>query len=92
MEEFKFLEKRKFKFDWYIPELRTGIEYEGIMSKKSRHTGVVGFSKDCEKYNLAQIYNYTVLRFTVINYTDLEKHLDMLMEISSREPDHINIP
>lgn len=73
IEEFKFLEKRKFRFDWYVEELRLGIEYEGIVSNKSRHTSITGFTRDCEKYNLAQINGYDVLRFTVINYTDLEE-------------------
>ena len=75
--EYQFTDKRKFRFDWYIPSLSLGIEYDGLISEKSRHTTINGFSEDCIKLNLATILGYKVLRYTALNYkkcyTDIEK-------------------
>ena len=66
--EHKFHEERKWRFDIAIPSLKIAIEYEGIMSRKSRHTTVTGYTKDCEKYNAATIAGWRVLRYNVFNY------------------------
>lgn len=66
--EYRFHNKRRFRFDWAIPDLYIAIEYEGLFSDKSGHTTISGFSKDCDKYNLAQIQGWTVLRYTAVNY------------------------
>ncbi|WP_426473409.1 hypothetical protein [Chryseobacterium balustinum] len=71
-EEYKFDEVRKFRFDWAIEQYRIAIEFEGIISEKSRHTTIEGFSNDCVKYNLAQCNGWTVLRYTVLNYKNIE--------------------
>ena len=73
--ELQFDENRKFRFDYAIPSLKIAIEYEGIFSKKSRHTTVNGFSEDCVKYNLATCSGWRVLRYTAKNYLNLEKDL-----------------
>jgi hypothetical protein len=36
----------------------------GVYSKKGRHTTGVGFTKDCDKYNMATLMGWRVLRFT----------------------------
>jgi hypothetical protein len=36
--EYYFAKPRKFRFDWAIPDKMVAIEYEGLFSKKSRHT------------------------------------------------------
>lgn len=61
---------RKYRFDWYIKELNLGIEYEGIngaRGNKSRHTTPGGYTKDCEKYNLANKKGYMLLRYTAMS-------------------------
>lgn len=73
--EHKFDSMRKFRFDWAIIDLKIAIEYEGIISEKSRHTSMDGFSNDCVKYNLAIANGWKVLRYTAINYKDLETDL-----------------
>lgn len=76
--EFRFLLDRKFKADWRVSDGNKTclVEYEGSYGK-SRHTTFTGYAKDCEKYNLAQLAGYTVLRYTVLNFdnvfNDLEK-------------------
>ena len=78
--ELQFDEVRKFRFDWAIPSLMIAIEFEGIMSEKSRHTTKTGYSKDTEKYNLAAISGWIVLRYTVLTYGNLERDLLKLIK------------
>lgn len=66
--EHRFHETRQWRFDIAIPAMKIAIEYEGIMSRKSRHTTVTGYTKDCEKYNAATIAGWRVLRYNAINY------------------------
>lgn len=74
--EYKFHPKRKWRADIAIPSLKVLVEFEGIVSTKSRHTTITGFTNDCEKYNQAQIVGWNVLRYTVLNksqfFTDIE--------------------
>ncbi len=79
-EEFKFHPTRKWRFDWAIPEMKCAIEYEGLMSKKSRHTTIKGFSGDCEKYNEAVKLGWKVLRYTALNYNNLQEDLENIIK------------
>ena len=73
--EFRFDEVRRFRFDWAIPSKKIAIEYEGVISKKSRHMTIGGYSTDCVKYNLAVGLGWRVLRYTAVNYKELEQDL-----------------
>lgn len=68
--EHKFSELRDFRFDYAWLDVKLAVEIEGGIYKKSRHTSPEGYSRDCDKYNLAQIEGWIVLRFTEINITD----------------------
>lgn len=76
-KEYRFHPERKFRFDFAIPQYKIAIEYEGIFAYKSRHTTVTGYSTDTEKYNLAVIAGWKVLRYTQLTFTkagdDVEK-------------------
>jgi very-short-patch-repair endonuclease len=62
--EFRFHPVRKWRADFaFIPE-RILIEIEGGTYKNGRHTRPVGYEKDCEKYNSAQMDGWMVLRYT----------------------------
>lgn len=76
--EYKFDEERKFRFDFAMPAIKAAIEYEGIFSRKSRHTTQAGYSKDAEKYNLASSQGWKVLRYTAANYRQLSNDLGKL--------------
>lgn len=78
--EFKFLTNRRFRADWLIEigSKKVLVEYEGIGSTKSRHTSITGYTNDCEKYNLASLYGYIVLRFTALNFKDVFEYLEVL--------------
>ncbi len=87
VEEHKFDEVRKFKFDWAFPEIKLAVEYEGLVfnsnkstsSGKSGHTTVTGYTSNCDKYNLATVSGWRVLRYTAMNskqaFSDIEKIL-----------------
>lgn len=75
-QEYKFHEKRKWKFDWCIESLKVAFEYEGIYSENSRHTNRKGYSKDTEKYNAATALGWRVFRYTSLTYKNLETDLN----------------
>lgn len=76
IREYKFLKKRKLCFDFLITSyhkrdligegIKIAIEYEGGVTSRGRHTRTAGYNKDCEKYNLAALNNFIVLRYTSI--------------------------
>lgn len=74
-KEFMALKPRKYRFDFAIPEIMLAIEYEGGMgqftSGKSRHTTKSGYTEDTNKYNLAAVRGWTVLRYTAKNYGNM---------------------
>lgn len=80
--EFQFNPYRKFRFDYSIPSRKLAFEYEGIFGGKSRHTNVVGYSIDAEKYNLAVAGGWDVRRYTALNYKNLLNDLECLSKQS----------
>lgn len=77
--EYKFAENRRFKFDIAIPSIKVAIEYEGIFSEKARHTTATGYTGDCEKYNIATILGWRVLRYTALNVGDFYKDISSII-------------
>lgn len=78
--EYRFAEKRKYRFDFAFPTLKIAVEYEGIFqSAKSRHTTKGGFLEDTNKYNLAAASGWIVIRLTGNNYKTLTDHLRSIM-------------
>lgn len=62
--EHRFAADRKFRFDRAFPAYKIAIELEGGVHTGGRHTRGYGFEKDCEKYNLAALLGWIVLRYT----------------------------
>lgn len=62
--EYKFLKSRKFRFDFAWPVLLFAVEVDGNVYHTSRHTTGAGYSRDCEKFALATIEGYRVIRVT----------------------------
>ncbi len=79
-KEFKFLENRKFRFDWAIVEKKIFIEYEGIYSEHSGHTSMSGYTNNCSKYNLATIHGWKALRYTSGNYMSVGTDMEQLLK------------
>jgi len=63
IREYQFAPPRRFRFDFAWPDQRVAVEIEGGEYVCGRHTRGRGFSVDCEKYNLAVMANWRVLRF-----------------------------
>ena len=74
--EYVFHQGRKWRFDWSFNEIKYVVEYEGIMSKKSRHTTTGGYTGDTDKYNIATLDGWEIHRYTALNYLDLR--IDLL--------------
>ena len=84
VEELQFHDVRMFRFDWAITQMRIGIEYEGVISRKSRHTTLKGYSEDTRKYNLATIDGWTVLRYTALTYKEISNDLRLLIKTKNK--------
>lgn len=86
-KEMYFDRDRKWRFDFGILDnngqvknwQKTGIEYNGLMSGKSRHTTLTGYSGDMEKLNAAQRLGYTVFQYTVLNYRNVLQDLNKML-------------
>lgn len=72
IKEYKFLKKRRFRFDWAFPNFKVAVEVDGgnRMVKKSPKTGkyvAVGRhtqESDYRKLNFAAEHGWLVFRFT----------------------------
>lgn len=64
VKEFKFHPKRRWRFDYAIPEHRIALEVEGGVWTNGRHTRPQGFLGDIEKYNTATLMGWRVFRTT----------------------------
>ena len=64
VKEFKFHPKRRWRFDYAIPEYRIALEVEGGVWTSGRHTRPQGFLGDIEKYNTATLMGWRVFRTT----------------------------
>ena len=75
--EYRFHARRKFKFDVAFPDQKVAVEIEGgvypyythnrygqRIRRRGRHVTPSGYEKDCEKYNLAALEGWRVLRYT----------------------------
>ena len=66
VREHRFAPPRRFRFDFAWPDRMLAVEVEGgeFVPGGGRHQRRSGFTRDAEKYNLAQRLGWTVLRYT----------------------------
>lgn len=62
--EHRFHPVRKWRFDLAWPEAKVALEIEGGVWVQGRHTRGSGFEADLEKYNVAQLMGWMVLRYS----------------------------
>jgi hypothetical protein len=62
--EWRFCASRKWRFDLAFPVTKLGIEIEGGVFVKGRHTRGVGYENDCLKYSRAALLGWRLLRAT----------------------------
>lgn len=72
--EYRFHDRRRWRFDYAFPGLRVALEKEGgvFMGSMGRHTSGKGFTDDCEKYSVAASMGWLVIRATT---TQIRKQL-----------------
>ena len=68
--EYRFAPPRRFRFDFAFPGQMIAVEIEGGVWSGGRHTTGAGFTRDCEKYNLAAELGWFVFRFTGTDVED----------------------
>jgi very-short-patch-repair endonuclease len=66
--EYFFHPKRKWRFDFFFPDVRLAVEVEGGVN--GRHQRIGGFTGDAFKYNAAAMMGIFVLRYTTAMVTD----------------------
>ena len=70
--EFKFHPVRKWRADYAFPSAKLLMEVEGGFFSGGRHSRGGGAVKDMEKYNMAEIMGYHILRFIPSQVEKLE--------------------
>lgn len=60
--EFKFAPSRRFRFDFAFPQFRLAVEKEGGVYTRQAHGSVSGVLRDLEKYSLAAVMGWRVIR------------------------------
>jgi hypothetical protein len=71
--EYRFAKPRRWKFDLCWRDEWIALEYEGMAGGgggRSRHTSLVGYTNDCEKYSTAAILGWCVIRVTALMVED----------------------
>ena len=69
VQEFQFNTTRKWRADFHIKNTKLLIEVEGGIWPGGRHTRGKGYLGDMEKYNVATMMGYQVLRFSTEQVT-----------------------
>ncbi len=64
MAEYRFDDIRQFRFDFAHPKLMIAVEIEGGVWSYGAHVRGTGYIKDMEKYNLAIVLGWKILRYT----------------------------
>lgn len=62
--EFVFAPPKKYRADFAYPEQNLLIEVEGGIYGRGGHSSPAGITRDVEKYNLATLTGYRVIRCT----------------------------
>ena len=64
VREYRFHEKRRWRFDYAIPAHKIAIEIDGGVWVLGRHNRPQGYIADLEKFNEAAANGWLVLKFT----------------------------
>ncbi|MHB1176089.1 MAG: hypothetical protein ACYCZJ_13300 [Sulfuriferula sp.] len=62
--EFKFHPTRRFRFDFCWPQKMFAVECDGAHWVNGRHSRGKGVDSDCEKYALAMLDGWRILKVT----------------------------
>jgi hypothetical protein len=62
IKEYRFDTIRRWRIDYYFPEISLAIEQEGGIYSRGRHIRPSGFKGDMEKYNRMALMGITLIR------------------------------
>lgn len=62
--EHRVCPERRFRFDWAWPSRKLALEVDGAVWVNGRHSRGTGIQTDCEKFSLAAIHGWRVMRVT----------------------------
>jgi len=68
VKQFKPIDGRNFRCDFYLPDYNTIIEIEGGQWVNGRHQRGFGFKQDIEKYNEIAFAGYHLIRLTTDHF------------------------
>ena len=90
--EYRF-SKRLYRFDAAILEHKIAIEFEGGVWTQGRHTRGKGYLGDLEKYNLATVMGWRVLRYAHVQfeYNQIIEDIRMIIESDKNKQQPIGI-
>lgn len=70
VREHRFHVKRKWRMDLAWPGLLIGVEVDGGIHIRGRHTRPLGYRKDCEKFAEAALLGWRLIRVVPEQITD----------------------
>lgn len=68
VREYVFAPPRRFRFDFCWLNYKVAAEMEGGIWSHGAHNRPMHFTSDCDKYNLAAVLGWRVLRFTTEHF------------------------
>ena len=93
--EYRFHEKRKWRFDWALPAIRVAIEYEGlnfVHGGASGHQTIRGVAAGNEKYSEANIAGWCLVWVNALS-VDSGLALDLIRRaVDSRRIGYKEVP
>ena len=89
VREHKFHHKRRFKFDVAFVEEKVAVECEGGIFTRQAHGSITGILRDIEKYNLATINGWKVLRYHSKLAQNPHEFLDGLITLLEKSRDRM---
>lgn len=84
LSEYRFHPQRKWRFDYAFLPAKVAIEIEGGLWSGGRHVRPLGFRKDVEKYNAAQLLGWRVFRLTTGQVT--AEHIEPIINAITENP------
>jgi very-short-patch-repair endonuclease len=83
--EYLFCHKRKFRMDYAWPNNGFFMEVEGGIWQQGRHNRAQGYLKDMEKYNLAAMLGWRMIRITPEELNKMST-ISMIQKMIELEP------
>ena len=78
--EYQFDDRRRYRADWAIPDLKLLFEFDGV----THHTTITGAWRDAEKGNLAQIDGWLFIRVNARSLSDGSGYRDAVNAFAAR--------